>query len=308
MLSAFTEDSQINVLLNAPSSSGKTYIPIEISKLFPEESIMDLLYVSQSAFFHETGEYDKEKNEKHIHLERKIIIFMDQPRTELLARLRPLLSHDKKVMTCKITDKSGEGGNKTKNIIIHGYPVAVFCTASTHLDEQEATRFLLLSPETHNEKFRDTIHAKIQSESIDQSYQESLDFHPEKMLLKERIEMIKNAHIKDIRISDTTEVEKRFLENKKCLKPRHQRDISRFMSLIKTFALLNLPYRKRVGDTLYTEKGDLDEAWNIWKDLSSGQEYNISPYAMQIYKEVFIPAYRDYNEGLDTFDGPSTAI
>lgn len=106
MLSAYTEDSQFNILLNAPSSSGKSYIPLEVIKLFPEESAMKLLYVSQNAFFHDNGEYDKEKNEKHIRLDRKIIIFIDQPRTELLSRLRPILSHDEKIMISKITDKS----------------------------------------------------------------------------------------------------------------------------------------------------------------------------------------------------------
>lgn len=296
MLSAYTEDAQINILLNAPSSSGKSYIPLEIAKLFPEESVMKLLYVSQSAFFHENGEYDKEKNEKHIRLDRKIIIFIDQPRTELLARFRPLLSHDEKVMICKITDKTWQWGNKTKNIVIHGYPVAIFCTASTGLDEQEATRFLLLSPETHSEKIHDTIHSKIQSESIESEYLESIENNPERLLFKERIEMIKDARIEYIRISNSDEVERRFLEDKKYLKPRHQRDVWRFMSFIKTFALLNLPHRKRVGSTLYTEKEDLEEAWKIWESLAPGQEYNISPYAMQIYKDVFIPAYKEFNQ------------
>ncbi|NCP77206.1 hypothetical protein GW830_03695 [bacterium] len=68
------------------------------------------------------------------------------------------------------------------------------------------------------------------------------------------------------------------------------------MSFIKTFALLNLPHRKRVGSTLYTEKEDLEEAWKIWESLAPGQEYNISPYAMQIYKDVFIPAYKEFNQ------------
>lgn len=308
MLSAFSENSQINVLLNAPSSSGKSYIPLEIAKLFPEESMMKIMYASQTAFFHENGEYDKEKNEKHIRLDRKIIIFIDQPRSDLLARLRPLLSHDEKVMTCKITDKSGQWGNKTKNIVIHGYPMAIFCTASSGLDEQEATRFLILSPETHNEKFRDTIHAKIQSESIDQSYKDTIENHPERTLLKERIEMIKNAHIDDIRISDQEEIEKRFFSDKSYLKPRHQRDISRFIALIQTFALLNLPYRKRVENTLYTEREDLDEAWKIWKELSPWQEYNISPHVMQLYREIVIPAYREYNQKLESFYTPDDAI
>lgn len=295
MLSAYTEDSQFNILLNAPSSSGKSYIPLEVIKLFPEESAMKLLYVSQNAFFHDNGEYDKEKNEKHIRLDRKIIIFIDQPRTELLSRLRPILSHDEKIMVSKITDKSWEWWNRTKNVVIHGYPVAIFCTASTGLDEQEATRFLLLSPETHNEKFRDTIHAKIQSESKDNAYYETIENDPERILLMERIELIKNAHIEDICISNADEIEKRFLWNKQMLKPRHQRDIGRFISLIKTFALLNLPNRKRINNTLIAEQEDLEEAWNIWKEIAPGQEYNISPYAMQVYKDIIVPAYIGYN-------------
>lgn len=308
MLSAYTDKSQFNILLNAPSSSGKTYIPIEIAKYFPPESIMDLLYVSQNAFFHENGEYDKEKNEKHIHLERKIIIFMDQPRTELLARLRPLLSHDKKTLTCKITDKTGQGGNKTKNIVIHGYPVAIFCTASSGLDEQEATRFLLLSPETHSEKFRETIHAKIQSQSSEQIHSNQIDNGPEQALLKERIEMIKNAHIDTILVPDPNEIEKLFLNEKKHLKPRHQRDIERFLSFIQIFALLNLPHRKRERNTLYAEREDILEAWKLWIQIAPGQEYNISPYLMDLYTKVFVPAYREYNKNRDDFSGPKNAI
>ena len=301
MLSAYTEESQFNILLNAPSSSGKSYIPLEIAKLFPEESLMKLQYVSQNAFFHESGEYDKEKNQMHIRLNRKIIIFIDQPRTDLLSRLRPILSHDEKVMISKITDKTGKWGNKTKSVVIHGYPVAIFCTASTGLDEQEATRFLLLSPETHNAKLRDTVHAKIFSESESQEMVQSIEDNPARILLKERIELIRDAHIDSIKISNHEEVERLFLSGKTHLKPRHQRDVGRFMSLIKMFTLLNLPFRKRVENTLYTEQEDIDEAWKIWEEISPGQEYNISPYSMQIYRDVFLPAYREYNMNEDFF-------
>ena len=79
------------------------------------------------------------------------------------------------------------------------------------------------------------------------------------------------------------------------LKPRHQRDVGRFISLIKTFALLKLPNRKRNNNTLIAEQEDLEEAWNIWKEISPGQEYNISPYAMQVYKDIIVPAYIGYN-------------
>jgi hypothetical protein len=120
--------------------------------------------------------------------------------------------------------------------------------------------------------------------------------------------MIKNAHIDDILVSYPEEIEKLFLGKKNHLKPRHQRDIDRFLSFIKVFALLNLPYRKRENNTLYTEKEDIDEAWKLWEELAPGQEYNISPYLMDLYTRVFIPAYREYNKNRNDFFGPDDAL
>jgi hypothetical protein len=53
----------------------------------------------------------------------------------------PLLSHDKKEIAIKITDKTQKNGTKTKNILLRGYPSVIFCTAGLRIDEQEATRF-----------------------------------------------------------------------------------------------------------------------------------------------------------------------
>ena len=62
-----------------------------------------------------------------------------------------------------------------------------------------------------------------------------------------------------------------------------------------------------MDNTLYTEQEDIDEAWKIWKEIAPGQEYNISPYSMQIYQEVFVPAYREYNENEKDFFTPDDA-
>ena len=37
LLSAYTDSAQFNLSFNAPSSSGKSYIPLEIAQLFPQE-------------------------------------------------------------------------------------------------------------------------------------------------------------------------------------------------------------------------------------------------------------------------------
>ncbi len=114
-------------------------------------------YCSPTSFFHDAAGYDKEKNIYIIDLSRKILIFLDQPHNQLLERLRPILSHDKKEIRLKITDKSQKSGLRTKNLIIKGYPSVIFCSAGLNIDEQEGTRFILLSPETSQEKIRDAI-------------------------------------------------------------------------------------------------------------------------------------------------------
>ena len=119
----YTDGSQFNISFNAPSSTGKSYIALEISALFPKEDLIKLGKCSPNAFYHEQGVNDKEKNTITVDLSKKIIIFMDQPNTALLERLRSLLSHDDKEITAKITDKNQGGGNRTKTVIIKGFPV-----------------------------------------------------------------------------------------------------------------------------------------------------------------------------------------
>ncbi len=52
----FTEDDQMNIGLSSGSSTGKTYICLEIAKLFPQENVHDLSYASPKAFYHAMGQ------------------------------------------------------------------------------------------------------------------------------------------------------------------------------------------------------------------------------------------------------------
>ena len=294
-LSAYTEQSQFNISFNAHSSTGKSFIPLEVSSLFPIEDLIKLGNCSPTAFFHEEGQYDKEKNTITVDLSRKILIFLDQPHTDLLERLRSLLSHDQKSMVSKITDKTGKGSNKTKTVIIKGYPAVVFCSAGLRIDEQESTRFILLSPETSQEKIRYAILEKIKKESDFPAYIESLNANPERQLLKERIEAIKEEHIDEIKIASPEKIVESFLSKRNMLKPRHQRDVGRLMALTKIFALMNVWFREREGSTIIATDEDIQEAMKLWDKISESQEYNLPPYIYDLYKDVIIPSYQEKN-------------
>ena len=299
-LSAYTENAQFNLSFNAPSSTGKSYIPLEISNLFPAEDVMKLGNCSPTAFFHEQGIYDKERNVITVDLSRKIIIFLDQPHNALLERLRALLSHDEKEMHSKITDKNQKGGNRTKTVIIRGYPSVIFCSAGMKIDEQEATRFILLSPEVNYEKIRQAILQTIRKESDGDQYKTWLEENPARKLLKERIVAIKEEQIEEIKIPQLGSIEEMFLDQHRMLKPRHQRDIKRLISIIKSLALLNLWWRERSGTTISANEEDITEGFRIWDKISASQELNLPPYIFNLYQEVILPAWKEKNANLVT--------
>ncbi|MFH1421635.1 MAG: hypothetical protein ABIH42_02835 [Planctomycetota bacterium] len=74
-LSAYTENAQFNISFNAPSSTGKSYIPTEIAQLFPQCDVRELAYCSPTAFFHDQGRYDKEKINSQSTCQRRFISF-----------------------------------------------------------------------------------------------------------------------------------------------------------------------------------------------------------------------------------------
>lgn len=290
-LSAYTENSQFNLSFNAPSSTGKSYIPTEIARLFPEKDVLELAQCSPTAFFHDLGQWDEKRNLSVVDLSRKIIIFLDQPHNDLLVKLRPILSHDKKELLSKITDKTQKNGMRAKNILIKGFPAVIFCTAGLNIDEQEGTRFILLSPETSQTKIRGGITQKIEKEVNPEAYRNWLNNNPDRKLLKKRIMAISRAKIKDVRIKSKDELERIFLSEKSTLKPRYQRDIGKLISIIKTFALMNLWFRECEGDEIVANEEDINEGITLWKGMADSQDYNLPPYVFKMFNEVILTAY-----------------
>ncbi len=295
-LSAFTEDAQFNISFNSPSSTGKSYIALEVSKLFPSEDVIKLGNCSKNAFFHEQGIYSKETNEITVDLSRKILIFTDMPHTGLLEGLRSFLSHDEKIMRSKITDKNQYGGNRTKTVALKGYPSVIFCTAGLHMDNQEQTRFILLSPQSSQEKIYAGITNTIHKEVNNKAYKEWLENNPERKLLKLRIKAIKQEKINDIQICNEEKIKELFLASGKKLQPRKQRDVKSFLFIIKSLALINLWWRERNDDTITANEEDIDEAFKLWEKISISQELSLPPYIYEIYNEIILPLYIEKNK------------
>ncbi|MFH1178758.1 MAG: hypothetical protein V1710_00205 [Candidatus Bathyarchaeota archaeon] len=65
MLLDFTEEDQQNISFNAPSSTGKSYLALEVAKYFPEKDINIHSYTSPTAFFHELGKLTHAQHTEH---------------------------------------------------------------------------------------------------------------------------------------------------------------------------------------------------------------------------------------------------
>lgn len=300
MLSAYTEDSQINVSYRAPSSSGKSYIPLELAYYF--SNVIEYAGASPTSFVHDTGHWDDEREVYIVDLERKILIFIDMPHNKLLENLRPVLSHDRKELQFAITDRKEKHGIRTKHVIIRGFPTVIFCSGILKMNEQEATRSFVLSPEINEEKLREGVFLKAQRMGNPDAFTTYLRSQSERQFLQKRVELIRDTHINHVIIRDVDEIVTRFLKNKK-LKPRHQRDIGRLIGIIQSIALLNLWHREHDDNgNIVASPNDVEDGFELWEQVSESQELGIPPYVYQFYKEIILPEYQRTGNGLSRKD------
>jgi hypothetical protein len=295
MLLTYTDCEQLNLGFLAESSTGKSYIPLELSWYFPSEDVRKLGYVSPTAFFHDWGRiqtletFEGAKEAKiFVDLANKILVFLDAPHPGLLEKLRPLLSHDEREIEVRITDRTQKYGMKTKTVIVRGFPTVVFCTANESLNEQEQTRMLLLSPEKTQEKLWEALLLKLERESDRQAFNRYMESEPSRCFLRGRVQAIKSANVKHIVIPEDLrkEILKRFMEGRKWLQPRHLRDVSRLLGLIKANALLNLWHRERQGDTIIANMEDVEAGFKLYQNVAEANELGVAPELLEIYKAI----------------------
>jgi len=297
MLLTYTEEDQINISFTAESSTGKSYIPLELAWYFPRKDVIEYSYVSPTAFYHEYGEVmtdpddtrNIEEKKKHkikiIDLHQKVLIFIDQPHDQLLQRLRPLLSHDRKTLVSKITDRKLRSGLRTKTILIKGFPTVLFCTSKFSMEDQERTRLLLLSPETSQQKIKDAILLKIEKESDRDKFRKFMESDPKRVWLRNRVATIASTGTQHLVIPEELreKIANTFFQKHNNLIPRHQRDISRLLALIKAHALLNCWHRERIEKNIVVNEEDVKVGFDLYREISTANELGLSPEVFNIY-------------------------
>lgn len=296
MLSAYTEEDQLNLFLGGQSSSGKTYLAKEIVRFFPKIDVRQLHGVTPKALFYDESTAVDDKT-RIVDLERKILVFLDQPNQQVLENLRPLLSHDDKELESLLTNRKS-GTNIAEKVFLRGYPAVVFCSANMRMDEQESTRSLLISPETTAEKILDAIDFTDKRNSDKGHFDDIMNNDLDGKLLKDRIVYIKSLRIVSIIIPAEYKVAERFKKGAGSPQPKHTRHIAHIHSLIKAFALLNAMFREKRGKgVIVASQSDVDAAFQIWDAISASQLAGVAPNILEFYNDVVVPAYNKANNG-----------
>lgn len=293
MLLAQTNEDQLNLGFQAESSSGKSYVPLEVSTYFPEQEIEIIASASPTAFYHDGGKWDDVQKAIIKDLAHKNLIFLDMPHFQLLEKLRPMLSHDRKELHYMITDKSQKHGLRTKNVILIGYPSFYFCSTKQDPDEQEKTRMLLLSPSTDQEKLKESLELSALRKANREEYEKSISKDPKRVWLMRRILGVRQSGIRDVIIPDDGKgVYDRFINEHTYLQPRHQRDFPRIFSFIKAYTLLNCFKRDKPEgkqDTIIATQTDIDAGFALYKEIELSNELGLSPYIFKIFVDVIVP-------------------
>lgn len=304
MLLTFTEEDQGNLALQSESSTGKSYIPLELCQYFPKEDVHIYGGASPTAFFHEVGTWEEERKAIIVDLEKKILIFLDQPHYTLLEKLRPLLSHDQKELMYKIVDKKQKHGHRTKTVIIRGYPTVIFLSTKFAMDEQERTRVFILSPDQSEVKIIDSINLLGKKLGNRDTFKDELQRDARRIWLKQRVSAIKNTGIRNVIIDNPDALCKAYIKSHKHLISRLQRDFPRFIGLIKAHALLNWAHRERLpNNCIKATNEDIKIGFRLYHEIATPNELGISPRIFEIYQQVINPLFKKKNfEGLDKND------
>jgi hypothetical protein len=187
--SSFTSNP-LNLGVMAPTSEGKSYVISLVTGLFPNAHVF--AGSSAKAFFYEEGKaVDPETHEDlqgrvdelrarldsdpedgaarselraltkkamiRVSLEGRILVFLEPPEVALFEALKPILSHDKWESTYQTVDKSSSGEQRTKKILLVGWPTMVFASAKDQdtwsMWPELQSRCVIVSPNMSQDKY-----------------------------------------------------------------------------------------------------------------------------------------------------------
>jgi hypothetical protein len=291
-------DYPLNLSLQQVFSAGKTTTTVQTCKYFPNVWLLGAM--SPKSLIHERGEPTEEQDGYVIDLQKRILVFLDEPQLETLAMLKPLLSHDTFETTYKFVDKqSGE----TVKAILRGWPSVIFCTTKSRYIMEFSSRWLTASPQTSTDKIQQVIKAK--GEKAAQTQQPDPEFETWQTAFKL---LSKEAPLKVI-VPYANELAQCF----RTKKPIDMRFFDLFLALIKATTILHALQREKNGNgNLKATIQDYEEAYQVFHEIERSTTLGLGQNVIDFYNNIVLPLWTETQETtngntpIQTFDGKPT--
>jgi hypothetical protein len=139
------------------------------------------------------------------------------------------------------------------------------------------------------EKLREAIALKIEKESDRASFTNKLENDTQRELLANRVRDIKAANFDYVVVPEELreQIYTEYMESRRWLQARHQRDISKLLSIVKGHALFNFQQRERIGDkTIVANIEDVQAGFRLYNKVSEANELGIPPEIFDVYKAL----------------------
>jgi len=258
-----------------------------------------------------------------VDLENKILIFLDKPHPDTLQRLYPILSHDVYESTYKFTDRKGKGPLRSVNVILRGWPVAIFIRTLGEKDPdrwfQTISRFTTISPRMSREKYREAVKLKAMMRGLPGSvFVRKLGLEREDWA-REAIARVKKELI---RIKEGVREEAGIAKASMLWIPyyekigeefpaeigRRMRDSDRYLALLQAHAAINIFARPRLVfsngmEYIICTRDDYEEITSLFfaeedkLTILTGLSRNV----IEFFQKVIIPLWREKEK--ETLDG-----
>jgi len=229
---------------------------------------------------------------------RKILLFKDMPHDQVMQNLRSKIAKDAWFFFADITDRNSSGRHATKNVVLAGFPTYIFCSAKYSQDEQERTRFFLLSPELTDDKITESTKMALKRDGDRAAFQRELDEHTARQALRERVLAVRQARIDEIVVPpDLIEyVYTQVLDIHKSHAPRLMRDAPKLLQLIKSHALFNFANRHPSDAKIVAEQRDVNAGIELYKQIATANELGIPQQILDFYQKRLEPTVRAQTE------------
>lgn len=239
-----------------------------------------------------------------VNLNGKLLVFLEPPQIETFNILRPILSHDVKEISYKITEKTSSGQLRATHIKIKGWPATIFCTSEEKILKDLATRSFCATPETSDKKLKSALSVLAEKRVNPWKFERDDEWVQLESYLRWWSRAVSEYHC-------LVPYARELMDVFPLYAPRVMRDFDHFLTLIEVSALFHLAQRPflKIGNEKFilTTFADFEIIMGI---LPSFEETTISGLQANIigmFHKVIVPLAEevgafDYSQLTDAYN------